>query len=82
MVSTIKYSSFKKPELFRKMNFNVLVAVGLILIFTAAQPSSVLFILGLIYVILGAFITLQNHRRIKQKTLGTVELEKHTSSSI
>jgi len=43
MVSTIKYNSFKKPELFRKMNFNVLVALILILIFIAAQPSVALF---------------------------------------
>ena len=26
MVSSIKYNSFKKPELFKKMSFNVLVA--------------------------------------------------------
>ncbi|MEJ2657287.1 MAG: hypothetical protein P8012_08810 [Desulfobacterales bacterium] len=37
MVSTIKYNSFKKPELFKKMNFNVLVTMILILIFIAAQ---------------------------------------------
>ncbi|OEU66198.1 MAG: CDP-diacylglycerol--serine O-phosphatidyltransferase, partial [Desulfobacterales bacterium PC51MH44] len=58
MVSTIKYNSFKKPELFRKMNFNVLVAIILILIFIAAQPSIALFLLGLVYVISGPFTTM------------------------
>lgn len=53
MVSSISYNSFKKPELFRKMNFNVLVAVILILIFIASQPSIALFSLGLAYVISG-----------------------------
>ena len=47
MVSTIKYNSFKKPEVFRKMNFNVLVSMILILIFIAAQPSIALFLLVL-----------------------------------
>jgi CDP-diacylglycerol--serine O-phosphatidyltransferase len=82
MVSTIKYNSFKKPELFRKMNFNVLVAVILILIFIAAQPSVALFVLGLTYVISGPFITFRSHRRIKQETPGTDELDEHRSSHI
>ena len=38
MVSTIKYYSFKNLELFKRMNFNVLVAMILVLIFIAAQP--------------------------------------------
>ncbi len=82
MVSTIKYNSFKKPELFRKMNFNVLVAVILVLIFIAAQPSIALFLLGLAYVISGLFITLRNHRRIKREILGTNELDEQRSSHI
>jgi len=82
MVSTIKYNSFKKPELFRKMNFNVLVAVILILIFIAAQPSIALFLLGLTYIISGPFTTLRNHRRIKQEILGTDELDEQRSSHI
>jgi len=82
MVSTIKYNSFKKPELFRKMNFNVLVSVILILIFIAAQPSVTLFVLGLAYVISGPLITLRSHRRIKQETPGTDELDEHRSSHI
>jgi CDP-diacylglycerol---serine O-phosphatidyltransferase len=82
MVSTIKYDSFKKPELFRKMNFNVLVAIILILVFIAAQPSIALFLLGIMYVSSGPFNTLRDQRRIKQRSSGTVELEEHSSSSI
>ena len=82
MVSTIKYDSFKKPEVFRKMNFNVLVAIILILIFIAAQPSIALFFLGLTYVSSGPFNTLRNQKRIKRRVPGTLELEEHNSRSI
>lgn len=82
MVSTIKYNSFKKPELFKKMNFNVLVAIILILIFIAAQPAIALFILGLAYVISGPFNTLRKQEIIKRKTSGAGELDEHSSSSI
>lgn len=77
MVSTIKYNSFKKPELFRKMNFNVLVAVILILIFIASQPPIALFILGLTYVISGPYITIRHHRRLMQKTSIPHEVKEH-----
>jgi CDP-diacylglycerol--serine O-phosphatidyltransferase len=67
MVSTIKYNSFKKPELFRKMKFNVLVAAILILSFIAAQPSIALFFMGLTYVASGPFITIRYYKTIKQQ---------------
>ncbi|MDM8551197.1 CDP-diacylglycerol--serine O-phosphatidyltransferase [Desulfobacterales bacterium HSG2] len=67
MVSTIKYESFKKPELFTKMNFNVLVAAILILIFIAAQPSIALFMIGVIYIISGPFNTIRRYKEIKEK---------------
>lgn len=68
MVSTIKYNSFKKnPEIFRRMNFNVLVTVILILIFIAAQPPIALFLLGLVYVGSGLITTIRYHKLIKQK---------------
>jgi CDP-diacylglycerol--serine O-phosphatidyltransferase len=82
MVSTVKYNSFKKPELFKKMNFNVLVMVILILIFIAAQPSTALFLLGIMYVTSGPFTALKTHRKIKRKPSGTVELEENGSSSV
>ena len=68
MVSTIKYNSFKKnPELFKKMNFNVLVTVILILIFIAAQPPIALFLLGVVYVVSGPITTIRYHKLIKQQ---------------
>jgi len=82
MVSTIKYHSFKKPELFRKMNFNVLVAVILILIFIASQPPIAFFLLGLTYVISGPFITIRHHKRLRQKGPITHEVKEHGSSPV
>lgn len=67
MVSTIRYESFKRPELFMKMNFNVLVASILILIFIAAQHEIALFILGLVYVISGPFNMVRRHKEITEK---------------
>ncbi len=63
MVSSISYNSFKKPELFRKMNFNVLVGAILILIFIAAQPSVTLFLIGVLYVISGPFNVIRHFIR-------------------
>ena len=80
MVSTIKYASFKKAELFRKMNFNVLVASILILIFIAAQPSITLFLLGLVYLASGPFITIRAIKNKKQKEDRAFEIEEHEST--
>ena len=82
MVSTIKYSSFKKPELFHKMKFDVLVAFMLIFIFIAAQPSIALFFLGVAYVGSGPFNLLSHHKKLK---LGKAEIpraEGHTSNPV
>ncbi len=81
MVSTIKYDSFKKPELFRKMNFNVLVTFILILIFIAAQPSIALFLLGFVYISSGPFIAIRRTiKNKKQKEDGTFEINEHRST--
>jgi CDP-diacylglycerol--serine O-phosphatidyltransferase len=80
MVSTIKYESFKKAELFTKMNFNVLVAIVLMLIFIAAQPSIALFVLGITYVISGPITTLRHHKWTKREKAETREIDKQTSS--
>lgn len=74
MVSTIKYNSFKKPELFKKMNFNVLVAILLILIFIAAQPSIALFLLALTYVVSGPLICIK-HKKSRQPVLETSDAD-------
>jgi CDP-diacylglycerol--serine O-phosphatidyltransferase len=67
MVSSMKYYSFKKPELFNKMNFNALVLVILIFIFIASQPSIALFLCGVLYVLSGPLVTLIRHRDLKGK---------------
>jgi len=67
MVSSIKYNSFKKMELFRKMNFNALVAAVLILIFVASQPSIALFLSGAVYVLSGPITTWRHHKELKRK---------------
>jgi len=79
MVSNIKYNSFKKPELFRKMNFNSLVLAILIFIFIASQPSIALFLCGILYVLSGPVTTLKRYRHIKQKEAGKLKEKKNTS---
>jgi CDP-diacylglycerol--serine O-phosphatidyltransferase len=64
MVSTIKYTSFKNAELFRKMNFNVLVMAILILIFIAAQPAVALFVIGILYVTSGPLARIRRGRQL------------------
>jgi len=70
MVSTVKYESFKKTELFRKMNFNVLVATILILIFIAAQHEIALFAIGCFYVISGPFHSMRRHKEPEKEAEG------------
>ena len=77
MVSTIKYHSFKKPELFKKMNFNVLVAIILILIFIAAQPSFALFFVALAYVLSGPLIIIRNYNKESQNIPKTSDASEH-----
>jgi len=76
MVSTIKYNSFKKPELFKKMNFNVLVGAVIIFIFIAAEPSIALFLMGLIYVISGPIGSLKQLKNAKHNTTNTPKPDK------
>jgi CDP-diacylglycerol--serine O-phosphatidyltransferase len=62
MVSTVKYHSFKKAQLFRRMNFNMLVGVILVFIFVAAEPALALFTACCIYVASGPLMGLR-HRK-------------------
>jgi len=82
MVSSIKYISFKKFELFRKMNFNVLVASILILIFIAAQPSIALFLFGVAYVISGPLTTIRYHKKVKQGQTEAGKIEDHRPNPV
>jgi hypothetical protein len=55
------------------MNFNVLVAALLVLIFIAAQPAIALFLLAFAYVVSGPINTLLRYKAIKRKKSETRE---------
>lgn len=65
MVSSVPYHSFKRPEVFRRVNFNSLVGFLLILIFIAAQHEIALFVIGFVYVLSGPVLAVRHHREIK-----------------
>lgn len=78
MVSTIRYNSLKKPELFKKMNFNVLVAAILIMIFIVAQPAIALFSIGVAYLVSGPVTTLRLKRNSKLHKADSCDTEEHS----
>ena len=80
MVSNIKYVSLKRAELFKRMNFNVLVAIILILIFIAAQPSIALFIVGFLYVVSGPIMLVLWFMGLKRKKTKPQEIDEQSTS--
>lgn len=82
MVSTIRYTSFKKAELFRNKSFNVLVTAILIIIFIAAQPPIALFLIGITYVLSGPLMSLKHHRPGKELADDPTEEEDQRSSPV
>jgi CDP-diacylglycerol--serine O-phosphatidyltransferase len=82
MVSTMRYSSFKRAEVIRNKSFNALVAAILVLIFIAAQPSIALFLIGVIYVISGPVLTLRNHKLAKHQAANAEQDEDQRSSPV
>ncbi len=68
MVSSIKYFSIKKIEMFRSMNFNVLVSMMLILMLIAAVPSISLLLASLAYIASGPVCLVVRRRRQKNGT--------------
>jgi CDP-diacylglycerol--serine O-phosphatidyltransferase len=80
MVSTFKYYSFKKTDLFREKNFNVLVAAVLILILIAYEPAIVLFVLGFSYVMSGIYLTVKHS--LKHKVAEPSEADEQEPGSI
>ena len=70
MVSTIKYYSFKKVNLFKSMNFNVLVTMMLVLILIASKPSITLYVIALGYIASGPvkYFLWHSRKTIKNKT--------------
>lgn len=63
MVSTMKYYSFKDARLFKKMGFNMLVIVVMLLILIVAEPAIACFVIMLSYVTSGPFTTLWLRKR-------------------
>lgn len=59
MVSSVSYISLKKAELFKKMNFNVLVGIILVIIFIAAQHETAFFLIGFAYVFSGPVLAVR-----------------------
>ncbi len=82
MVSSIKFHSFKKPELFKKMNFNYLVAAVLIMIFIAAQPAIALFSIGLVYIMSGPFGFLRKYKALKKKKAELRKKDEHRTNQV
>ncbi len=64
MVSNIAYYSFKEFNLTRRMPFRFLVALILILIVVAAEPSIMLFVLTLGYALSGPVTLLSKKKRV------------------
>jgi len=82
MVSTIKYFSFKDLELFKRINFNVLVATILVLIFVAAQPSMALLLFWVGFILSGPVNYFRHHRVAPEEDVEPPEPENHGSFSI
>ena len=62
------------------MNFNILVAAILILIFIAAQPSITLFILGITYVLSGPFAMIWRYGHTKRSMADSHDLDRHRTT--
>lgn len=83
MVSTAKYTSFKKLELFQTMKkFDMLVLAVLILVSIASQPSIALFLLALAYVISGPLTTVLQFREDKRKKADALELDEQETTPV
>ncbi len=63
MVSNVQYYNFKELNLSKRMPFRFLVGVILLLIVVAAEPSVMVFVFTLIYVVSGPVMTLVSRRR-------------------
>lgn len=71
MVSSVKYYSFKDPELIKRQPFGFLVLAVLLLIIIAAEPAIMMFVLFVCYVLSGpvAFVITWPRRRRLEKAL-------------
>jgi CDP-diacylglycerol---serine O-phosphatidyltransferase len=67
MVSSFRYKSLKKVSLFKSMKFNKLVALILILVAIATEPSILLFVVFSLYVISGPVLSIISHKSSEVK---------------
>lgn len=68
MISNVKYYSFKEFNLSQRMPFRFLVGLIFLLIVIAAEPTMMLFLLSLGYVLSGPVTTLLDKRKKMQST--------------
>ncbi len=61
MVSSFRYKSLKKVSLFKSMKFNKLVGIVLVLVAIATEPSILLFVVFLLYVISGPVLSMVSY---------------------
>ncbi|CAH2030682.1 CDP-diacylglycerol--serine O-phosphatidyltransferase [Trichlorobacter ammonificans] len=69
MVSSIRYYSFKDPELIKRQPFGFLVLAIVLLIIVAAEPAVMVFVIMLCYVLSGpltALLTWPRRRRLEK----------------
>ena len=64
------------------MNFNVLVAAVLIVIFIAAQPTIALFLIGLVYIMSGPFGFLRKYKALKKRKAESRKKDQHRSNQV
>jgi CDP-diacylglycerol---serine O-phosphatidyltransferase len=69
MVSSVKYYSFKDPELIKRQPFGFLVLAVVLLIIIAAEPAIMVFTLMLCYILsgpIGFLVSLPRRRRLEK----------------
>ncbi|MBU0991200.1 MAG: CDP-diacylglycerol--serine O-phosphatidyltransferase [Proteobacteria bacterium] len=76
MVSSIKYNSFKKAELFTRIRFSVLVIIILTFVFIAERMQAAFFALAVVYVISGPITYIVWHKQNKNMEV-EIEIEDH-----
>ncbi len=83
MVSSVKYYSFKDPELIKKQPFGFLVMAIVILIIVAAKPALMVFVIMLCYVMSGPLSLLFElpRRRRLEKAIHKAHEDQHHSTS-
>ena len=77
MVSSIKYNSFKKAELFTRIRFSVLVIIILIFVFVVERMHAAFFAISLCYVMSGPASYLGWFRKRKPAETQDMEAKNH-----